>query len=317
MSLKCWQWPCPGNSNKSQQQGFATLNQSYKRGVLYAVMAGVFLSSAGLLVRLVESADAWSVLFYRSLAFSVTVFLFIAVRERSAFGQRLRAFRFSDLIVSVSLAAGFIFYVLSLYHTSVANTVLLLSTGPFMTALLGWLLLRERVGKVTWAAMLAAAAGIAIMVSGGLAADDWLGILYSLGAVTGFAVMVVALRVVGLQRDMLVATGVAGLIAALACLPFMQGFSISSWDLLMSLFLGSVQVGFGFICITLASRSVPSAQVPLLALGETALAPLWVWLFVNEVPAMATLAGGAVVLLAVLSQGIHGAMQNSAEAVGR
>jgi len=70
--------------------------------------------------------------------------------------------------------------------------------------------------------------------------------------------------------------------------------------------LGAIQVGLGFILITLGSRSVPSAQVPLLALAETALAPLWVWLVVNETPARNTLVGGAIVLAAVAFQGIAG-----------
>ncbi len=282
------------------------MNQSYRRGVLYAILAGVFLSSAGLLVRLVESADAWTVLFYRSVAFTFTVLVFIAIRESGRVLPLVRAFRRFDLLVSASLACGFIFYVLSLYHTSVANTVLLLSTGPFFSALLGWVFLREHVSRITWFAMCAAALGIAVMVSGGVSADDVIGILYALCAVAGFAVMVVALRIVGTRRDMLAATAFAGLLAALACVPFMQSFAISPHDLLMSILLGTVQVGFGFILITLASRSVPSAQVPLLALGETALAPLWVWLFIGEVPALATLAGGAIVLCAVLSQGAAG-----------
>jgi len=90
------------------------LNQSYRRGVLYAILAGVFLSSAGLLVRLVESADAWTVLFYRSVAFTFTVLVFIAIRESGRVLPLVRAFRRFDLLVSASLACGFIFYVLSL-----------------------------------------------------------------------------------------------------------------------------------------------------------------------------------------------------------
>ncbi len=67
-----------------------------------------------------------------------------------------------------------------------------------------------------------------------------------------------------------------------------------------------MQVGFGFIPITMGSRSVPAAQVPLLALAETALSPLWVWLFVSEVPTTKTLMGGGIILIAVLSQSIAG-----------
>ena len=102
------------------------------------------------------------------------------------------------------------------------------------------------------------------------------------------------------------AVSLAGIAAALMCVPFMPTFAISGHDLLMAIMLGSVQIGFGFILITLGTRSVPSAQVPLLALGETALAPLWVWWFVAEVPAVNTLIGGGLVLVAVLFQGVVG-----------
>ena len=277
--------------------------QSYLRGVVYAVLAGVCLSGAGLVVRQIEAADAWQVLFYRSLSFFFTVVVFIAVRNRGTVIPSFRALRPVDYLASVALAAGFIFYVLSLFNTLVANTVLMLSTGPFMTAVLGLLVLRERVHKRTWAAMAVAIAGVLVMVSGSLGVDDIKGYVYAFLAVLSFSVMVVVLRAAG-QRDVIAATALAGLLAALFCVPFVQSYSISGWDILLSCFMGSAQIGLGFILITLASRSVPAAQVPLLALSETALAPIWVWWFVNEVPHALTLLGGCIILLAVIYQGM-------------
>lgn len=276
--------------------------QTYARGVLYAVMAGVFLSTGGLIVRFIENADAWLLLFFRSLAFFVTVIIFMVFRDRDQLVNRFRDIRPRDLIVSVALASGFIFYVLSLYNTTVANTVLLLSTGPFFAAFLGWIVLREKVSRATWVAMLIAIAGIGVMVSGGLATDDLLGAWYAILAVFSFAVLIVALRSAG-DRDMLAVTALSGLVAAAYCVPMIDSFHINLRDILLAISMGSVQVGFGFILITLASRSVPAAQVPLLALGETALAPLWVWLFVAEVPDTRTLIGGAIVITALIYQG--------------
>ncbi len=278
--------------------------QTHTRGVLYAVTAGVFLSSGGLIVRFIDSADAWLLLFYRSLAFFVTVLVFMALRERGQLVRQFCCVRLRDLIVSFALAFGFIFYVLSLYNTTVANTVLLLSTGPLFAAFLGWIVLRESVSRATWIAMLIAIVGIGVMVSGGLAAGDILGAWYAVLAVLSFAVLVVALRSSG-DRDMLPATALAGLVAAVCCVPMIDSFQISLRDMLLALTMGSVQVGFGFILITLASRSVPAAQVPLLALGETALAPLWVWLFVAEVPDTRTLIGGGIVIAALVYQGLR------------
>ena len=152
-------------------------DQSYRRGVLYIVLAGVFLSTGGLFVRFIEDASPWTVLFYRSLTFTATVFVFMAIRNPGGLTNKLKAVRLSDLVISSSLAFGFITYVLSLFSTSVANTVLILSTGPVFAAILGWLVLRERVSIITWLAMVMAFAGVAVMVSGGIAADDLRGII--------------------------------------------------------------------------------------------------------------------------------------------
>jgi len=81
-------------------------------------------------------------------------------------------------------------------------------------------------------------------------------------------------------------------------------FGISGHDLGLALLLGSAQLGAGFLLITLGARRVPAAEVPLLALTEVVLAPIWVWLWVSEVPGRLTLLGGAVVLAAVLGQAI-------------
>ena len=282
------------------------IQQSYARGVLYLILAGVFLSTGGLIVRHVADADTWTILFYRSLTFSVTVIAFLWFQERGKTLGLYKKMRALDLLVTVSLALGFIFYLLSLFNTSVANTVLVLSTGPFVAALLGWIVLGERVTMVTVIAMIVAIAGVLVMVSGGVSSADILGIAYAFMAVLAFAVMIVTLRKLGPERNTLSAVSLAGVMASLMCLPFIATLQISAHDLLMAIFLGSLQVGLGFILITLGSRSVPSAQVPLLALGETALAPLWVWLVINETPARNTLIGGALVLAAVLFQGALG-----------
>ena len=281
-------------------------DQTYRRGVLYIVFAGVFLSTGGLFIRFIEDASPWTVLFYRSITFTITVVLFLLVRDRKTFIKRFQSVRAVDLGISLSLALGFITYVLSLFNTSVANTVLILSTGPVFAALLGWLVLKEKVTVVTWLAMLFAISGVAVMVSGGIASSDKLGIMYAFIAVMTFAVMIVLIRRSPANHDAMPATALAGICAAIMCLIFVPTLQISLHDLLFSVALGSLQVGMGFILITLGSRSVPAAQVPLLALAETALSPVWVWMLVNETPARNTLIGGAIVLSAVALQGISG-----------
>ena len=290
---------------------------SYSRGLIYALLSGVFLSSGGLMVRFLDGANPWTVLFYRSLAFFATVFVFMIWRYRGEFLPKLQQLQQRDLLVSLFLALGFVFYLMSLYYTSVANTVLLLSTGPFFAALLGLIILGEAVSRATWIAMIVAMCGVAIMVSGGISSDDAVGMLLAVMAVLSYASMLVVLRGAkegeGQARELLPATAVAGLLAAIFCIPMIESFTLSQRDLLLSLCFGSVQVGAGFILITLAIQVVPAAQVALLALTETALAPLWVWLVFTETPSPNTLAGGAVIVAAVMFNGIV-ALRSSAVA---
>jgi len=268
---------------------------SYTRGLIYALLSGVFLSSGGLMVRFLDGANPWTVLFYRSLAFFVTVFVFMIWRYRSEFLTKLQQLQRRD---------------------SVANTVLLLSTGPFFAALLGLVILGEAVSRTTWIAMTVAMCGVAIMVSGGISSDDAVGMLLAVMAVLSYASMLVVLRGAkegaGQARELLPATALAGLLAALFCAPMIESFQLSTGDILLSLCFGSVQIGTGFILITLAAQVVPAAQVALLSLTETALAPLWVWLVFTETPGANTLTGGAVIVAAVLCNGIV-ALRSSAE----
>lgn len=261
------------------------------------------------MVRFLDNADPWTVLFYRSLSFFATVTLFMVWRYRSEFGARILQLQAKDFLLSLFLAMGFVFYLMSLYYTSVANTVLLLSTGPFFAALLGMALLGESVRRATWIAMVVALCGVAIMVSGGVSADDALGMLLAVLAVLSYACMLVVIRSAkergGHTRELLPATALAGLLAALFCVPLIDSFALSDAEYLVSLCFGSVQIGAGFILITLAAKVVPAAQTALLALTETALAPLWVWLIFTEIPSANTLVGGVIIVAAVVYNGVE------------
>jgi len=199
--------------------------QTYLRGVLYVVLAGVFLSFGGLLVRYVESANPWTVLFYRSLTFTLSVLVFMFFRDRENFRKQLYDIKPVDLLVSVLLAFGFIFYILSLFNTTVANTVLVLCVGPVLAAVLGYLILGEKVNRLSWFAMLLAALGVLVMVYGGVKLGDVKGIAYAGVAVISFAALAVTLRYLGPSTDLMAPTALAGLVAAVLCIPALLGLS--------------------------------------------------------------------------------------------
>ncbi len=277
----------------------------YPVGVAMVLTAGVCLSVGGLIVRFMEAADGWQIMFYRSTAAVVTFLVYLAVRYRGRLVEPFRAIGGRGLAVAALLGGGSICYVFALLSTTVANVVLILSATPLFTAALAWFTLGERVRARTWIAMSAAVLGIGLMVVDGVAAGRLLGSLLAFAVVASFAGMIVIIRR-GKETDMVPATCLGAAVGSVAALFMADGLAVSTHDLALALFMGVGQFAAAFLLITIGTRYVPAAEVPLLALTETVLAPMWVWIFVGEVPSPLIFGGGGIVVAAVVSQAILG-----------
>jgi len=275
----------------------------YRRGILQLVASGFFLSTAGIALRLVEQADGWQILFYRSLALSITILLILVFQKGSRVFDEFRKLDWNDCLLAVFLGTGFVTYVFALLYNTVANALFIFSFAPFLAAFLGWMLLGERVATRTWFAIGFAMAGLTVMVGSELAVSHYLGTLLALWIPIAYAASIIAVR--RSKRDnMLVALCLAGLVALVLSAFFVTDYALTSRDLIISLYLGVFQVGMGFTLVVLGSRHVPAAQVGLLALVEPILAPLWAWMGVGELPGLATIIGGSIIFLAIATDGI-------------
>ncbi len=274
---------------------------TYKLGIAAVLVAGLCGSSVGVLVRLIEDANGWQILFYRSVSFALLVLAFMLVRNgRDTFTRFLKTGVWGA-VVSICLGSAFIAYIFAVLLTTVASAVFILSASPFIAALLSWICLGEKASGVSWACMTAGLLGVAIMMAEGLLAGSALGSAVALIAALGYAASIVAYRA-GKDIDMMPATCLAGVFAAFVTLFLVDDFMLSGNDLAIAVLLGTVQVGLQYILITLAAKHVPAAEITLLMLSEVILAPVWVWIGFGETPALLTLIGGAVVLLAVTVQ---------------
>ena len=275
---------------------------NYVRGIAMLVVSALFLSTSGLALRNIETAEGWQILFYRSLAFSLTVLVFLFLRRDVRIREEVTNLGWNGLVLAVFLGTGFIAYVFALLHTTVANALFVISAAPLMIALLGWLVLKERVPVRTWAAIGGATAGLVVMIGGGFASGRYLGNVIALWVPISYAVTIILIRRSS-RIHMLPALCLAGIVATVISAICISNFSLSQHDLLISIYLGIFQVGFGFILIFLGARYVPASQVGLIGLTEMICAPIWVWFAVGEVPAAATLIGGAIIFSAIVSDG--------------
>ncbi|UCH00306.1 MAG: DMT family transporter [Deltaproteobacteria bacterium] len=273
------------------------------------MLSGLFFSIGGVLVRLIETASELQIVFYRSVVLVVTMLAFMAARNKVSIPVGFRAVGATGVVGALCLALTFIGFITSLKHTTVANTLLLMSTASFMAAILSWIVLGERVSRGTWVAMIAATLGVAAMVSEGVAVGGLYGDLWALGAALAFACYTVALRR-GKMIDMMPSVCLAGVFSALisgVIATAVEGsLTISGHDLFLCVILGAAQLSCGLIIFTFGSRHVPAAELILLALTEVVLAPIWVWLVVGEVPSRITFIGGGILLAAVTGQALSG-----------
>ena len=277
-------WPAPG----------------YALGALLAVLAGVALSTGGVIVREIDEADGWQILFYRSLAVSVSLTAITAVRYRGAVHAPFRAVGWPGVVYALALGLAFTSFVQAVTLTSVANVSVMISTQPLFAAAAAWLVLRERVQPAIWMAIVVALAGIAVMLGDAVEGGGLRGNLVALGMPMGMAVVLLVLR----SRpavDMMPATALAGVVGMAVAAGAAAGSLAVPWgDAGLAILMGVGQITLGFTLINLAARWVPAADMGLYVLSEIALAPLWVWASVNEVPTTLTFVGGGIVLTAVI-----------------
>ena len=272
---------------------------AHRLAVVMMVASSAIMSLSGLLVRNLEAASDWKIIFWRSVALAVAMAIVLLVEHKAATLREVRRIGWLGILGGVFFAATIMGFVLALTHTTVANTVFTMSAIPFFTALLAWLVLGERVNTSTLLAILVASIGIALMVGDGFAKGSVFGNLMAILTALGFACFVVVLRK-GRSVNMLPSIIIAALIAALTAFYMAAGdVALSSYDLVLCLIWGAVISSGSYFLMVRSSRHLQGAELTLLVLLEFILAPIWVFLFVNEVPGRMTLVGGAIVLAAV------------------
>ncbi len=267
-------------------------------GALLVAGAAIFWSTGGLISRMV-AVDAWTMVFWRSVACALFLAAYLTLRERGRIWPLFREAGWAGVLVGLCFATASTSFVLALGLTSVANILLVGSLGPFLAGLLAFLLVGERVRPATWIAIAVAAGGVAVMMARLPTGDDLVGTLLALLIAFAFAGATVIIRVRRVVR-MTPAACLAGLFAALLAWPLAVPGAPSSGDLGLLWLFGAGQLGLGMICYTAGARRIPAAQGSLLLMLEVVLAPFWVWLAFGEDPGFWVLGGGAIIVAALV-----------------
>ncbi len=267
-------------------------------GWFIVALSAVAWSTAGFVNRLVDE-DVWTILFWRGVFSGLAIAILTIVQYRGRTMPAYVTLGWPGLLLAFTCAIGMITFVGSLMLTTVADVYVIYATVPFVTAGVAWLILRERASASVLIASTAAIAGVAVTLSGAVFGGSLLGQFVAFLMTLSMALMTVILR---WKRDvaMVPALGLSAWIAAFISVWFCDPLDISGFNLLMLALFGVTQSALGLTLFGMGSRMVPAAEATLLTALDVPLAPLWVWLAFNEVPSVATLIGGVIVLAAVV-----------------
>jgi drug/metabolite transporter (DMT)-like permease len=275
-----------------------------RRGALLVACAAVCWSSGGLIARLVTTSP-WTTSLWRSVSASIFLAVVLWIARRRSIVAQWRDGGMPVVAVAVCMALASTCFIFSLAHTSVANTLILISMGPYVAGLLGWLWLGEHVAPRTWVTMGVALAGAVVMVSDSYGRGAIVGDLLAIVMAVSFATATVLVRRHP-EIQMMPAAALATSLTALVALPFAEPLRTGPRDLALLTLFGVGNYGTGFLLFMAGARSIPAAQSALVGMLETVLGPLWVWLVLDERPGVATLTGGALILAALLANALVG-----------
>jgi drug/metabolite transporter (DMT)-like permease len=276
---------------------------SHRHAVLLMVFAAVLWSIAGVFTRHLDSARGFEVTFWRSVFAALFVAGALLWQKKGRAFASVRAVGKLGILSGLMWSVMFCCFMIALTMTTVANTLIVMSISPLLTAFFAWLFLRQVIALRTWLAIAVAFTGMVWMFASSVSdmgGAHLAGMAIALGVPVAASVNVITLKKAGHGVDLIPAVLLGGVFSALMMLPLSWPFQASSHDIVILAILGFFQLGLPCMLMVAAAKSLSAPEISLLALLEVLLGPLWTWIGAGEVPAQATLVGGAVVLGALV-----------------
>ncbi len=289
----------------------ATRSQTrFLAGALFVLAGGLCWSFTGVFIRLAPHLDAWQFLLFRGLGVAVAFALLARSRGGGATLAGFLALGPLGVVATFALSVAALGFIVALKLTSVANALFLSSCAPLLSAILGFLILGERLDGRQIGSVAVGFCGLAIIVGGGFEAGHIAGDVWGLACALAFAVVSVCMRLAP-KRDFgpaMIGYGVCSALVA-AGVAWSEGATLAPPPLeaLYAFAAGFLLMGLGFTLFLRGAPSVPAVGQTLLAQTETIFGPVWVWLAFGETPSAATLVGGAVIFAAVVAMALSGA----------
>jgi drug/metabolite transporter (DMT)-like permease len=292
---------------------------SHRAAIAVMACAALMWSIAGVLTRQLEVAAGFEITFWRSLFSGLFVFCVLAWQNGKDTVQVICAGKGPGILSGLMWSVMFCCFMLALTKTTVANTLIVMSLSPLLTALLALAVLRQRIAPRTWIAIAIAFLGMLWMFAGnveGGSRSHLVGMLIAFGVPVAASINFIVMKKAGQKVDLVPSVLLGSVMSLLVMLPLAWPLQASAHDIVILTVLGVFQLGLPCMMMVVAARSLSAPEISLLALLEVVFGPLWAWLGAGEAPGSSTLAGGAVVLAALALNELMAMQTRSREPAG-
>ena len=278
-----------------------------KVAIPVVLVAGLLWSFGPYVVRHIDGAQQvpWQYLFTRGVVIFTILNLFLYFEEGTDFIKNYTKIGISGFIGGVGLGIAMITFIYSITNTSAAVTLLCLAAMPFITALLGFLFLKEAISFNVWASIIIAAIGILIMAIDNTGKNTIMGFVFGIISSIGFSVFSITLRW-RKETPKFTTVAIAGMFCAVVSgtMIIMNDLSFLTTGKNHALFAThGTLVCLGLILYSIGSKHIPAAELTLLSLTEVIGGIFWVWipiLGINEIPSQSTVIGGFLIFLSII-----------------
>ena len=248
---------------------------------------------------IIDNSDPFAALTFRFLIVAIGFCLFSIYSKIDLLVNRknfIESF-FSGVMFHGFYLGGVFFSISKGMPTAIA--ALIVTLQPILTNALSGPILKEKVSLIGFISIVLAMSGITVMIGDSISSGTLFGNIVALTIPISFSILVMIIRKHS-SLDLVPAIWYASVFSFIYAIVMVESFNFTNHDIFMGFLLGVPQLGFGFICITIGSKTTRSVTVGLLMLTETIFAPIWVWLFLNEIPPLSVFIGGIIIILAII-----------------
>jgi len=268
------------------------------KGLLITAFGVFIMSFESLLIKL-SNLDPFTFSFYLGIFMFISMFTVFLFQEKSVKKEIYKPNFIIVLFGILCMAIANLLFIAAIKNTLAANVVLIIASGPLFTSLFAFLIYRVKPEKNIFIASFFIFVGLFIIFSSNIAYGNSLGNIYALLCTALFSIFFVLLgRYPDFDRVLIVS--LAGLILAIFTYFLSDKLNVSLNNLLFVSIMGIFVTPISRVLITQGTKYISASEVSLLLIIETVMAPIWVWIFLKEIPPSNTFLGGAIIIITLI-----------------